>query len=120
MALLEERRRRLAGEGLFDDARKLQIVRAEPNITLLLEHRMNAAAARDGLVRHVVCEDVRTARRLLVPGRWFADCTGDGCLGFLVGADFEHPYSELRLISKAKIELAREPDLWAPSRRAST
>ncbi|MCA8966841.1 MAG: FAD-dependent oxidoreductase [Planctomycetes bacterium] len=90
--LVPERRadsKNAQGAHVFDDARKLQIVRAEPNITLLLEHRMNAAAARDGLVRHVVCEDVRTARRLLVPGRWFADCTGDGCLGFLVGADFE-------------------------------
>ncbi|MGE0323307.1 MAG: class II glutamine amidotransferase [Polyangiaceae bacterium] len=47
--------------------------------------------------------------------RRFEDVFGN----VVVRVDFEHPYSELRLVSKAKIELAREPDLWAPSRRAS-
>ena len=74
---------------IYADARKLAVVQAEPHITLLLEQRVNAVEARDGLVRAVVCQHIRTARRLRIEGRWFADCTGDGTVGFLAGADYE-------------------------------
>lgn len=74
---------------VFDDDRKLRVARAEPNVTLLLNRRMNGATAEDGSIRSVVCEDVVTARRTRVRGRWFLDSTGDGALGVLVGADFE-------------------------------
>ncbi len=77
------------GPHVFDDDRKLRVARAEPNLTLFLEHRMNEASAEDGRVRSIVAEDVRTAARTRIAGRWFADCTGDASLGFLVGADFE-------------------------------
>ena len=73
----------------YDDERKLAIVRAEPNITLLLGQRVNAVEARDGAVRAVVAQDVRSGRRVRLAARWFADCTGDGEVGFLAGADFE-------------------------------
>ncbi|MDE0889697.1 MAG: FAD-dependent oxidoreductase [Phycisphaerales bacterium] len=74
---------------VFDDDRKLRVAAGEPNLTLFLGQRMNAAFAEDGIIRAVVCEDVRTGRRGLVQGRWFLDSTGDASLGFLVGADFE-------------------------------
>jgi hypothetical protein len=74
---------------VFDDDRKLAVARAEENLTLLLEHRMNEAVVEDGLVHSVVCQDVRSGRRVRVRGRWFLDSTGDGSLGYLVGADFE-------------------------------
>jgi hypothetical protein len=73
----------------YDDARKLAVVKAEPRITLLLASRVNAVDARDGRVRAVVCQNIRTARRLRVEGRWFVDSTGDGAVGFLAGADYE-------------------------------
>ena len=41
------------------------------------------------MLRAVVCQHIRTARRLRIEGRWFADCTGDGTVGFLAGADYE-------------------------------
>ena len=74
---------------VFDDDRKLDVARSEENLTLLLEHRMNEAVTEDGLVRSVVCQDVRSGRRVRVRGRWFLDSTGDGSLGFLAGADFQ-------------------------------
>lgn len=74
---------------VFDDDRKLRVVRAEKNATLFLERRMNAATAEDGRVTAIVAEHVRTGDRVRLRGRWFADCTGDASLGFLVGADFE-------------------------------
>ncbi|MCK5941556.1 MAG: FAD-dependent oxidoreductase [Planctomycetes bacterium] len=74
---------------IYEDRRKLDLARAEPNLTLLLEHRANAAEHRDGRVVSVRAQHTRSGRRSTVRGRWFADCTGDGVLGALVGADFE-------------------------------
>ena len=39
--------------------------------------------------RSVVFENVRTARRTRITGGLFADCTGDGALGAIAGADFD-------------------------------
>ncbi|QDV09924.1 putative FAD-binding dehydrogenase [Planctomycetes bacterium Poly30] len=77
------------GAHVFDDERKLEVCRAEPNLTLFLESRMNGAHAENGSIRSVVFENVRTAERSVVRGDLFLDSTGDGALGFLVGADFE-------------------------------
>ena len=73
----------------YADDRKLAIVRAETNITLFIEHRVNEVAADHGRVRSVVAQDTRTARRLRLSARWFADCTGDADVGYMAGADFE-------------------------------
>lgn len=77
------------GAHVFDDDRKLAACLAEPNITLFLESRMNVATAIDGSIRSIGFEHVRTAERSTVKGAMFLDSTGDGSLGFLVGADFE-------------------------------
>ena len=74
---------------LYEDSRKIGIVRAERNITLILDHRVVAAETGAGGIRAVVAQDVRAARRVRLAGRLFADCTGDGALGALAGADFE-------------------------------
>ncbi len=90
---LEQQRRAHYGPAntadLYEDQRKLGIVRDEPNITLLLEHRMNEAEVADGRIVAVAAQHTRTGRRLRLKSRWFADCTGDGNLGALVGAEYE-------------------------------
>ncbi len=77
------------GPEAFDDRHKIEVVHAEPNLTLFLEQRVNAAEATDGVVRSVVAQHTRTGRRTRLKGRWFLDSTGDGVLGALVGADLE-------------------------------
>ncbi len=92
MELVPERHsdsRNAQGAHVFDDERKLRVVRAEPNITLFLEQRMNGALATEGSIQFIVCENVRTAERSRIQGRWFLDSTGDGALGALAGADFD-------------------------------
>lgn len=74
---------------IYDDHRKLDLARAEKNLTLLLEHRANAATHENGHVRTVRAQHTRSGKRLRITGRWFLDATGDGVLGALVGADFE-------------------------------
>jgi hypothetical protein len=74
---------------LYDDDRKLAVVGAEPRITLMLEHRVNAVASRDQRIVSVTAQHIRTARRVEVRGKFFADCTGDATVGYLAGADYE-------------------------------
>jgi hypothetical protein len=73
----------------YADARKLAVARAEPHLALFLEYRVNGVEASQRILHAVVCQHTRTARRLRIEGRWFADCTGDGSVGFLAGADYE-------------------------------
>ena len=77
------------GGPTYADERKLDLVRVEPRITLLNEERVNAVVAREGRIDSVVAQHVRTARRVRLSARLFADCTGDGTLGFLAGADYD-------------------------------
>ena len=77
------------GAAVYADQRKFDVVRAEPNITLMLEQRVNAVEMRDGRISAVVAQNIRSARRVRVAGTLFADCTGDATVGFLAGADYE-------------------------------
>jgi hypothetical protein len=74
---------------IYEDERRLALVRNQPNLTLLLEQRVNAVEATDGVIRAVVAQHIRTARRVRLSARWFADCTGDGAVGTAAGAAFD-------------------------------
>ncbi len=74
---------------IYEDDKKLAVVRGEPNITLFLEHRGNGVVMEGKKIRAVLATEIRTGRRIQVAGRWFADCTGDACIGALAGADFD-------------------------------
>lgn len=93
VAELEQARRAHYGPAntaeLYEDAKKLALVRAEPKIRLFLEHRANEVELDAGRIRAVIAQDVIRARRYRLGGRWFADCTGDAALGALAGADFQ-------------------------------
>lgn len=73
----------------YEDARRLVLVRAEPKIKLLLGWRVNGIAKDAGRIASVVAQEVTTGRRLRLRAALFADCTGDGVVGFLAGADYD-------------------------------
>lgn len=77
----------------FDDDHKLEVVRKEANITLLLNHRLVSVESSDGVVRSVVIQSTGTARQKRLVGRFFADCTGDAKVGHLAGADYEYEFA---------------------------
>ena len=79
---------------IYEDQRKLDLVLAEPRITLLTEQHVYAAAARDGRIQYVDAQHIRTARRVRLRAKLFADCTGDAAVGFLAGADYEYSRDE--------------------------
>lgn len=74
---------------LYEDSRRLALVRAEPTIKLLVGWRVNGVEKNAGRIAAVVAQEVTTGRRLRLHSTLFADCTGDGVVGLLAGADFE-------------------------------
>ena len=44
---------------------------------------------KNGSITAVISQNIKTGERLRFPGRWFVDCTGDGGIGFLAGADYD-------------------------------
>jgi hypothetical protein len=74
---------------LYEDDKKLELVRAEKNIHLMLDCRVNAAEVREGRIQAAIAQDTYSGRRYRLAARWFADCTGDGALGFLAGAEHD-------------------------------
>jgi len=74
--------------GRWDDLHKRKIVEAEKNIGLFLEHRVMAVEKSGNRIRAVLAQHVRTGQRKRFAAPLFADCTGDGNLGFLAGADW--------------------------------
>ncbi len=90
---LEQKRRAHYGPSntaeLYEDDRKLALVRAEEHLTLFLRHRANAVERDGGRLAALIAQHTQTGARRRLRGRWFADCTGDGCIGFLAGADHE-------------------------------
>ena len=74
---------------LYEDNKKMAVVKGEPNITLFLEHRGNGVEMDGKKIKAVLATETRTGRRVRIGGKWFADCTGDACIGALAGADFD-------------------------------
>jgi hypothetical protein len=71
----------------YEDEKKLRAVQAERHIELFLYTHVNEAQMAGNRIAAVVGQDIRTGRRTRFRGSLFADCTGDGNLGYLARAD---------------------------------
>src|SRR4029077_15383286 len=58
---------------LYEDERRLALVRSEPNIRLLVEHRANYVITNSHGIKAVIAQQIRTGRRLQISGSYFAD-----------------------------------------------
>ena len=72
----------------YEDEKKLDIVQNEKNIDLFLNNRAVAVSMNGGRIASVTTKDIETGRELVFQGRCFSDCTGDGTIGYLAGADY--------------------------------
>lgn len=74
---------------LYEDQRRGDLVAGEPGIKVFMGHRANAVEMEGKRIVAVIAENVMTGKRLRFAGRLVADCTGDGSVGFLAGADHD-------------------------------
>lgn len=72
----------------YEDDRKRRVVEGEENVTLFLNTHAFRVEKEGSRIAAVIAKDTVTGRELRFRGRLFADCTGDGNLGYLAGADY--------------------------------
>ena len=72
----------------YGDDAKRAIVDAEPNISLFTLMRVTSVEKEGDIIRSVTGTNVVTGERLVFRAPLFADCTGDGTVGFLAGAEY--------------------------------
>ena len=75
----------------YEDGKKQAWIDGEPGITLYASSRAVAVEMKaDNLISGVRIKHIETARETLLLAPLFADCTGDGTIGFLAGADYRY------------------------------
>ncbi|MEX2511579.1 MAG: FAD-dependent oxidoreductase [Cyclobacteriaceae bacterium] len=72
----------------YGDERKLAVVQAEPNISLHLNTHVYEAEMDGNTIVAVIGRNIQTNQEYRFEGKYFSDCTGDGTLGYLAGAEF--------------------------------
>ncbi|OHB63879.1 MAG: pyridine nucleotide-disulfide oxidoreductase [Planctomycetes bacterium RBG_13_60_9] len=72
----------------YNDDKKLDFVQAEANIRVFLNMHAHKVEKQGDRIVAVIARDVRTSKDLRFRAPLFADCTGDGTIGGLTGADF--------------------------------
>lgn len=72
----------------YEDERKRRVVEAEENLHLVVNTHVVEAERAGDRISAVIGKSIVTGKRTRFRARLFADCTGDGNLGFLAKADY--------------------------------
>jgi hypothetical protein len=72
----------------YEDEKKDEAIAIERNITLFASNRAIAVYMDGAEIRSVVTRHIETGKELLFHASLFADCTGDGSIGYLAGAHY--------------------------------
>lgn len=75
-------------KGYYEDEKKMKFVSEEKNLDLFLNYRVLSVTKKGTNVESVMAKHIETGKEIIFRGTNFADCTGDGTVGFLAGADF--------------------------------
>ncbi|ONI68656.1 pyridine nucleotide-disulfide oxidoreductase [Kribbella sp. ALI-6-A] len=85
---VENQYRNPEGNPYYWDLVVLEAVKAEPNIRLFLNTDVRTVAADDGEIRSVTGWQMGSEKEITFHSPAYADCSGDGLIGFLAGAEF--------------------------------
>ncbi len=72
----------------YEDEKKLILAEAEKNISLFLNYRANKVVTEKENIKEVVAVNIESGKELTFSAPLFADCTGDGTIGYLAGAEY--------------------------------
>ncbi len=72
----------------YDDDRKMSVVRAEENIHLFVNMHVFKVEKQGDRIVAVVAKHIINSSELRFRAPLFVDCTGDGTVGYLAGADY--------------------------------
>ena len=72
----------------YEDEKKRAFLEAEQNLTLYPSYRVYAVESHDGHIDAVHAQHIETGEEIIFHAPIFSDCTGDGTVGYLAGADY--------------------------------
>lgn len=72
----------------YEDTKKDSFILAEKNITLYPCYRAVKVKTIGNLIQSVVIRQISTGEELCLSAPIFSDCTGDGTIGYMAGADW--------------------------------
>lgn len=72
----------------YEDDKKQNFIEAEKNVTLYANYRAVSVQMNGTEISSVVIKHIETGEEICLKAALFSDCTGDGTIGYLAGADF--------------------------------
>ena len=72
----------------YDDEKKTALINAEPNISQFMKYRAFAVEMKGSAIQSITARHIETGMELVFAAPLFADCTGDGTIGVLAGAEY--------------------------------
>ncbi len=72
----------------YEDEKKMEIVLSEDNISLFINYRAYAVKTKGNKITEVHARHTENSKEISFTAPLFADCTGDGTIGVLAGADY--------------------------------
>lgn len=72
----------------YEDEKKEAFIAAEKNVTLFANYRAVSVKMDGNRIESIIIKHVETGEEQCLKALLFSDCTGDGTIGFLAGADY--------------------------------
>lgn len=73
----------------YEDEKKSDFIANEKNITLFSNYRAISVKKSGGRIESIIAKHTETGKEICFKSSLFSDCTGDGTIGFLAGADYK-------------------------------
>ena len=73
---------------VYEDEKKMDWIRSNENIDLHICEHANEVIMSGNRIKRVVTRNIVTGEKHIFSAPLFADCTGDGTIGYLAGADY--------------------------------
>ncbi|MDD3194288.1 MAG: FAD-dependent oxidoreductase [Paludibacter sp.] len=72
----------------YEDEKKSRFIANEENVTLYSNYRAIAVEMDGNKIASVTIKHIETGKEMRLKAPLFSDCTGDGTIGYLAGADY--------------------------------
>ncbi len=96
-----------------EDVKRMANIRKYDNIHLFLNWRAYNAFTKKDIVQYVDARHTSTGEKLRFMGPYFADCTGDGWIGYWAGAEYSYGRES---VNKYDESWDQHGELWSPEK----
>ncbi len=72
----------------YEDEKKSEFIANEKNVTLFSNYRAISVKTAGDKIESIIIKNIETGKEICLTAPIFSDCTGDGTIGYLAGADY--------------------------------